>query len=259
MLIYVSTGLRRYGDTPITIHARRGWEFQAVLRGSIAPVGPEGPELLARKKLWLFSPSQPHGWTAEKDREAEVAVFHFLSVPEPLLSLAVKTPEPLSVNLDDAGCQRLRLLARKASRYWESPSPAMMICHEQALMELSLLVYEADSGLNAPHAPESPAWRTVQRAMEIFAENMHDNPSQEWLARKVGASPAHLRRLFHEVLQNSPKHLLDQMRFQRAMQMMADPDNKLESIGEACGFGSASTFSRAFKMRYGCSPQAWRG
>jgi AraC-like DNA-binding protein len=51
---------------------------------------------------------------------------------------------------------------------------------------------------------------------------------------------------------------MDQLRFQRAMQLMSDPAMKLEHVGYRCGFTSASVFSRAFKAKYGCSPQAWR-
>ncbi|MFM8716248.1 MAG: helix-turn-helix transcriptional regulator [Spartobacteria bacterium] len=78
------------------------------------------------------------------------------------------------------------------------------------------------------------------------------------MARATGVSTAHLRRLFHQVLHASPNQIMDQMRFQRAMQLMSDPAIKLESVGEQCGFGSASAFSRAFKTKFGCAPQVWR-
>lgn len=257
MLIYVGSGRRFYGDLPVGISQRRAWEFQAVLRGNIAPILSDGPDILRQKRLWLFPPRHLHGWTAPPGSEAEIVVFHFLSVPEPLLRLAAG--QALEIGLNQAHCVRLRLLARQAMQYWKNPAPGSMICHEQALMELSLLVYEATLQLNSSLVPEDPARRIVQRAMEFFAENMQDNPSQEQLAREVGASPSHLRRLFHEVLQAPPKQIMDQLRFQRATQLMADAGTKLESIGEACGFGSASAFSRAFKIRFGCSPGAWRG
>jgi len=259
MLIYVGCGFRRYADVPVSCYARQGWEFQAVLRGSITPVYPDGPDLPGRKKLWLFPPGHFHGWTAGKNTAAEIAVIHSLSVPEPLPGLLGRNAAPLEVSLTEADCRRLRTCVRQAWHYWKHPGPATMICHEQALMELSLLVWESAAQPGVVSAPERSAWRTVQEAMAIFAENLSANPSQEELARRVNVSSSHLRRLFHEVLQSSPKRVLDQLRFQRAIQLMADPEAKLEAIGEACGFHSASAFSRAFKTRFGCSPQAWRG
>lgn len=259
MLIYVGRGPRRYGELPVALHERRGWEFQAVLRGAIAPMLPEGPDFPRQKRLWLFPPHHRHGWVAEKGREAEVVVFHFLSLPAPLRTMVERVALPLDMALDDDACRSLRALAHKVTHYWNHPSPAMMMCNEQALMELSLLVYESLSEDDAAPGADRSGWFVVQRAMQIFAENMPENLSQDVLARRVGVSVAHLRRLFHEVLHLSPKQMLDQIRFQRATQLMADPGAKLESVGEQCGFGSASAFSRAFRHHFGCSPQAWRG
>jgi AraC family transcriptional regulator len=259
MLIYVGFGPRRYGDSQIACFARRAWEFQAVLRGSIAPVLPDGPDISGRKKLWLFPPGHIHGWTAGQGTEAEIAVFHYLSIPEPLLAIVREKSNPLEILLGDEDCRRIRKLVRKASEYWKNPTPITILCHEQALTELSLLICEATQRDKLPSHTEAPAWKTVQHAMQVFAENMGDNFDQEKVARIAGTSPSHLRRLFHKVLQSSPKRVFDQMRFQRAIQLMADPAAKLENVGEACGFGSASAFSRAFKLRFGCSPQAWRG
>lgn len=259
MLIYVGRGARRYGDLPVAIHERRGWEFQAVLRGSIAPMLPEGPDFSRQRRLWLFPPLHRHGWIAEKGGEAEVVVFHFLSLPAPLRTMVERVRLPLDIALNDEACRRLRSIACRVAHYWENPSPAMMMCNEQALMELSLLVYESQSEENAHPGEERSGWFVVQRAMQVFAENMRDNLGQDDLAQRVGVSPSHLRRLFHEVVHLSPKQILDQLRFQRATQLMADPGTKLEFVGEQCGFGSASAFSRAFRHHFGCSPQAWRG
>ncbi len=259
MLIYVGKGPRRYGDMPVALHERRGWEFQAVLRGAIAPMLPEGPDFSRQKRLWLFPPQHRHGWIAERGGEAEIVVFHFLSLPAPLRTMVERVPLPLDIPLDEQSCRRLRSVAEKVAYYWNNPSPAMMMCNEQALMELSLLVYESLSEGATTPAVDRSGWFVVQRAMQVFAEHMTENLSQEELAQSVGVSVSHLRRLFHEVLHLSPKQILDQMRFQRATQLMADPLAKLESIGEQCGFGSASAFSRAFRHHFGCSPQAWRG
>lgn len=258
MLIYVRSGKRRYGDKPISVHhQRRGWEFQAVLRGSISPVYPAGGEFSRKKNLWLFSPEQKHGWTAEAGSEAEIVVFHFVSIPEPLLSLACSSSDPLETSLTNEHCLRLLKLARKASHYWTKPSPATILCHKEVLLELSLLIYEAHAK-SAPGGPsDRPGRTTVQNAIRIFQERLEENLSQEELARQAGTSASHLRRLFHEVMQSSPKKIFDQIRFQRALELMSLRGRKLESVGEACGFSCASTFSRAFKTRFGCPPDEW--
>ncbi|CAN5517275.1 hypothetical protein BH09VER1_BH09VER1_51230 [soil metagenome] len=256
MLSYIGLGTRQYGNKPLASLQRPYWEFQAVLQGAIGLLRPDGPDVLRERRLWVFPPGHAHGWTGERGRAAEVAVFHFAAVPEPVRHLAERE-EHLEIPLEAADGQRLRKLARAADRYWQQPGPAMFLCHEHILLELSLLVCERSA---APaEASKSSSQQRVTAAIRYFTAHMEENPSLETVALKVGASAVHLRRLFHEVLQAAPKQVFDQLRFQRAIQLMTGPDLKLESIGEACGFQSASAFSRAFKIKFGCSPQVWRG
>jgi transcriptional regulator GlxA family with amidase domain len=131
----------------------------------------------------------------------------------------------------------------------------MPLCHEQILLELSLLALEFERISQGP-AVKSP--KPIETSLRWFSENMEHAPSLNRVAHAAGISSAHLRRLFHRIFQASPKNVFDQLRFQRAMQLMADPATKLESVSEQCGFGSASAFSRAFRNKFGCSPNAWR-
>lgn len=256
MLSYIGLGMRQYGNKPLASLQRPYWEFQAVLKGAIAPLFPDGPELLRERRLWLFPPGHAHGWTGESDRSAEIAVFHFATVPEPVRHLA-EDADYLEISLEPADGQRLKKLAGAADRYWQRPAPAMFLCHEHILLELSLLICERVAA--QVEVSKTTSQQRVTAAIQYFATHMEQNPSLEAVARQVGASAVHLRRLFHEVLQAAPKQIFDQLRFQRAIQLMAGPEMKLESVGEACGFQSASAFSRAFKNKFGCSPETWRG
>jgi len=256
MLIYFGQGHRDYVKKPAMVHRRRGWEFQAVVNGSISLLLPEGPGLLKSNTLWLFPPNHGHGWTSEKEGSAEVVVFHFLFVPE-LIENLVRSEGYFEMTINDAHIKRLLGLAEQTARYWQHMRPGMMMCYEHVLLDLSMILWEGcmTTGFRLM---EHSSREKVNQAMEWFATRMADNPDQNAVAKAVGTSPSHLRRLFHEILQSSPKHIFDQMRFQRAMQLMADPAVKLSFVSETCGFGGASSFSRAFKSKFGCSPDQWR-
>ncbi len=254
MLIYLGTGERRYGDNPLALQSRRAWEFQAVLKGKIGLVLPDGVQPMRAHSLWISPPGHAHGWVGEKGGRAEVAVFHFQSAPE-LLTCLLNPQGLIEIDLNPQSIFQIREMASKVERYWKHPAPGMMICYEHALMALSLIACEAsESGEVSRSYYES----RVNAAILWYAKRMEENPAFPEIARAVGVSAPHLRRLFHQVLHASPNRIMDQMRFQRAMQLMSDPAIKLESVGEQCGFGSASAFSRAFKMKFGCAPQVWR-
>lgn len=256
MLLYLGTGERRYGPNPIGVTVRRYWEFQAVVKGAIAMTRHGGAGPLRRRWLWLSPPGHPHGWTGDGARPAEVVVFHFPSVPEPLRRLA-SGGAAVEVALDAAWCRRLLELAARARRHQEQPAPDMMMSNEHTLLELSLLVYEAKRAAADVGALAND--RRVSAALRWYAERVASNPSLDTVAAAVNVSPAHLRRLFHEVLRLAPKRAFDQIRFQRALELMADPAIKLAAVSAECGFESQSAFSRAFKAKFGCAPEAWRG
>lgn len=256
MLIYLANDMRDYHARPVSLHLRRGWEFQAVVDGSIGLVHETGPDILYKSRLWLSTPGFLHGWTGEKDKPAKVIVFHFRFIPELIESL-LPACGYLEISLTREQNQRLQRLADQASAYWHRPARGATICFEHIMLELCMLVLA-----NQKTAPVSPALvhaeQRVDAAITWFTERIAQNPGLNEVARAVATSPSNLRRIFQEVLQNSPKQVFDQIRYQRAMQLMSSPDIKLETVGESCGFGSASAFSRAFKTKFGSSPDAWR-
>lgn len=259
MLMYTGNHARIYGRYPFRPARRRGWEFQAVLEGDIGVLFPEGPTLLYSRALWVFPPMHEHGWTGDPDREAEVAVFHFASVP-PMVENYCRAAEDgyLRIALNRRQCARLRALAEEALRFYQQFSAASLISSQHILSELSLMVHEACVKERHPQA-QTHAARCVDKAIAWYEEHLAEAPDQEAVARAAGVSVSHLRRLFHEILGAPPRKIMDRVRFERATELMSDPAIKLSDVAQCCGFLSASAFSRAFKHFFGCSPAAWRG
>lgn len=256
MLCYFGRGQRDYARTPLRLYRRAYWEFQAVISGQIAMTLETGSDTMKSRHLWLSSPRHAHGWIGMTNQVAEVAVFHFLTIPEPL-ARQIPAQGLLQIQLPEEQCTQLRNMTRQTERFWRRPGPEMLLRHEHLLMELSLLVFESLSGQVSTTTGTSHT--RVQKALDYFADHMHRSPGLEEIAIKTSISVAQLRRLFHTVMHASPKKVFDQLRFQRAMQLMADPSTKLSTVSDICGFESPSAFSRAFKNKFGCSPQKWRG
>lgn len=259
MLAYIGNKTRQYGKKPLAPMIRSLWEFQAVLKGEIGMFLPEGPDILHARTLWVFPPLHEHGWIGNPHEDAEVAVFHFQTVPPVVEHYCLGTEEGmLQLSLSKPQCDRLRMLAENALRYRTRFNLGTIICYQHILSELSLMVYEACVQQNYPSS-QAYSQQCVEKALEWYTEHMEENPGQKAVARAAAVSVAHLRRLFHETLDKSPHQVLDQIRFERATQLMSDPEIKLTEVAERCGFQSASAFSRAFKTFFGCSPAAWRG
>jgi len=91
-----------------------------------------------------------------------------------------------------------------------------------------------------------------------IATNLSADLSEEALARRVGYSPRHFRRLFKECFGSSPGRFVEQMRLNEARSRLAIPRNTVESVAESLGFRSRHVFSRAFERQFGLLPRIYR-
>lgn len=258
MLIYLGGGNRTYGQEPIPLRNRNLWEFQAIVDGVAAPTFPDqpNPARLVGSRLWVFAPDCVHGWVGDGANECEVGVFHFPYVAETLHNIM---PESgwLSVGLTPHNAKEIRRYITVGTEQLRAPSPLSQLYFQSILTGLSILIME-ELEVNQMSPVTSNARHTVGEAVSWYGANLHLSPTLDDAAKHVSVSPAHLRRMFHQATAMSPKQAFDQLRFQKAHELLEEPRHTIENIAELTGFYSASAFSRAFKLRYGISPKQWR-
>lgn len=82
-------------------------------------------------------------------------------------------------------------------------------------------------------------------------------PSIDLAAEIVGTSTRSLQRTLR-TRQTSYSELIEQMRFERAAQMLADPNQKIIDVAMQLGYGHSPNFSRAFRRISGQTPGEYR-
>ena len=70
------------------------------------------------------------------------------------------------------------------------------------------------------------------------------------IAAEVGLSPRQLERLFAKYLQASPSQHYLKLRLERARTMLLQTTKPVLDVAVACGFASASHFSRCYRNEY---------
>jgi AraC family transcriptional regulator of adaptative response / DNA-3-methyladenine glycosylase II len=117
-------------------------------------------------------------------------------------------------------------------------------------------------------APHAPRW-SIQDASDILAQQAarlldepeawgEDPPSVELLARRLGVSDRHVRRLFEARFGVSPLQYLQTRRLLTAKQLLADTDLPVTQVALVSGFASLRRFNAAFAQHYGLSPTQLR-
>ncbi len=78
------------------------------------------------------------------------------------------------------------------------------------------------------------------------------------LARQLGYSPAHLRRLFHRVVGKSPARVIIEARIDHARRLLRTTSLTISEIAGALGYENVFYFSRQFREQVGRTPSAYR-
>lgn len=107
------------------------------------------------------------------------------------------------------------------------------------------------SRLGVAHAP-------LIEAVSLMEANTETPLRMPVLARRIGISPRQMERLFETHLAVSPAQYYVRVRLDRARALLRHSSMSVFEVGVACGFGSASHFSRSYRQRFGCAPTADR-
>lgn len=122
-------------------------------------------------------------------------------------------------------------------------------------------LYETAVDGSRPQRPGMlPAARDPRLSAALKLMNAHLEAPLP-LARIAAAQGISLRRmeqLFRAGLGQGPGAAYLDLRLQAARRLVVDTRHELQEIGLRCGFGEQSSFSRAFRRRFGCSPRALR-
>lgn len=127
-----------------------------------------------------------------------------------------------------------------------------------ALQVYSLLLECSRLGTNtAPVPPKSnsqikkifPALKLVSTAIKQGSIlNIED------MALACNMSQSHFRKIFLEIMNETPKNYFDRLQMEKAAEMILSTDLSLSEIAFKIGIDEASTFYRKFTKYYGCSP-----
>ena len=91
---------------------------------------------------------------------------------------------------------------------------------------------------------------------------LHHEPGRQWsvadMASEMGVSRSVFAERFTELTHSTPQQYLGNLRMRLASQWISQDNLSLDEIADRLGYGSAASFSRAFKRMTGISPGAVR-
>ena len=117
----------------------------------------------------------------------------------------------------------------------------------------TLLGFLLSAAMNAD-GERSSLYR-IRKAAEYVTLHIYESITVADLAKEVGYSEAHLRRLFCKLLGTTPKAYILDRKLERATALLRAPEYRsVEEISDLLAFCSPSYFCHAYKKKYGHSP-----
>jgi len=95
--------------------------------------------------------------------------------------------------------------------------------------------------------------------VELMEQHLEEPLSQAELARQADLSTRQLERLFRQHLNRTPNSYYQKLRLQAARSLLNQTSMSVTEVALACGFVSASHFSKCYRRTFGRTPRQDRG
>ena len=100
-------------------------------------------------------------------------------------------------------------------------------------------------------------YKGIKDAAEYVESNYKEKISVEMLSDISGYSVSHFSRLFKELYSCAPLEYINEVRINKAKNMLRTEMFSLAEIAEECGFSNVYYFSRIFKQTVGVTPRKY--
>lgn len=134
-------------------------------------------------------------------------------------------------------------------------NPAAEVCQQAILSNLrdrserQRLPFAIPGNINSPN---------VQKLIQLMEENIADPLPLNSISGKVGISRRQMERYFRNAFDCSPHRYYVRLRLERARSLLRQTSMQIVEVAVACGFVSASHFSKTYREIHGESPAECR-
>jgi len=124
------------------------------------------------------------------------------------------------------------------------------MCH----VTLQYLMMKIGELVMLPGEVSTPAGQTYRRCRQFIEENYLSVHSLQEVAQACHVDSAYLCRLFKRFRRESPFQYLQNLRMNRAVDLLRSGDYSVKKAAQELGFSDPYNFSRSFKRVFGISP-----
>lgn len=125
---------------------------------------------------------------------------------------------------------------------------------EAKIIKLLILIFEQFNEKDI----EEDLSKTPETIKKFLDENYHKNLKIEEISKIIGINQNKLRKEFKEQYQTTIVNYISELRMLKAKKMIVNNRIMIKEIAIECGYEYVQNFTRAFKKKFGVSPEKLR-
>ncbi|MBP2618328.1 helix-turn-helix transcriptional regulator [Chryseobacterium jejuense] len=125
---------------------------------------------------------------------------------------------------------------------------------EAKIIKLLILIFEQ---FNEKNNFET-ASKTPETIKKFIDENYHRTIKAEEIGKLIGVNQNLIRKEFKAEYHTTINHYISELRMLKARKLITDKDLMIKEIAIECGYEYLQNFTRAFKKKFGISPEHLR-
>jgi transcriptional regulator GlxA family with amidase domain len=111
---------------------------------------------------------------------------------------------------------------------------------------------------SAPLAAQAQGDARMGTLVDWLLANLANELTIERMVERAAMSARNFRRVFAETYRMTPARFVEKLRLEQACMRLTQSKASIERIASGVGFNSADAFRRAFRARYGATPNEYR-
>ncbi|MCC6344657.1 MAG: helix-turn-helix transcriptional regulator [Bryobacterales bacterium] len=226
------------------------WELLYVDRGQIKLFLDGAPFMLEQGEFVIILPRQMHGVAPSGAAAPFYVTVHFDTN-----IVALRDLGSTILKADEEGRRLLRrMLEEKVNPEIGSYALARFHFAEFLIRAIRHHPRRAPTQSLSSYIQANAQERIVQLAIDYLTANLEKTICLQDLARAVGVSKSHLEHTFKKLTNRSVMSHLQELRIQRAKELLLESCLNVSAIAAECGYSSLPLFSRRFKKLVAISP-----
>ena len=136
-------------------------------------------------------------------------------------------------------------------RSWSVKRPGYLVHCRSIILDVLCRLYTRSQSFSLPHN------KGIERCIELIHANYQHTYSSRELAEVAGVSPSYFRYLFKQSTGLSPLQYQNQIKIDKAKDLLLSGECNVTEAAEAVGFANIYYFSRLFKKLTGIPPSQY--